>query len=696
MAIESLFNNEGAAGVFKGFVDGGMEFHADIVLPYDGSINDRPMHGAYLLIQLETPNESVLGRITTVSSEGKLSSGAGEDYNIRAMKSNYPVSESLKKEYLKYRVNVRVLGGLKLEDGKVVFVPSFRRVPSVGAPVCFPSDDVLKELTCANADGAPIGLYALGEYVYAGGKAEEYGLRDRWMNIMSPEIQVRFDVNAMVARRTFIFARAGFGKSNLNKLLFSQLYKETPMKRKGDRMVPVGTVIFDRDGEYFWPDDSGRPGLCDVEELKNNLVVFTNREAPNAFYGSFVAGGIKMDIRDLPPSVVISLAVSQDRQDHQNIKKLKALSKDDWKAMVDLAHTDGYNADMERVKSILHISEVGDTEATAAISNITSVVKMLHDPNSRFLDQLMYALSGGKLCIVDMSQYSSESALILSGLVLSRIFDHNQREFTRSESKTIPTIAVIEEAQSVLTPGKNATAPFISWVKEGRKYDLGALMITQQPGSIPTDILSQGDNWFVFHLLSDKDLQDVRRANAHFSNDILSSLLNEPIVGQGVFWSSVSVGGNGIKPYPVPIRVLSFENTVKIRDRSDSGDPGSGYVDKLKEKVENCQHIVDAPKMPASSEPILNRDDRLVWELSEVLSKDKAFTNNFIEGIPWGVVKQAIKDRLPSDMFNLDKVSYELVKPLVTKMFGKKDEKWFTERKEKKDGTHTTIIKIIP
>jgi len=53
----------------------------------------------------------------------------------------------------------------------------------------------------------------------------------------------------------------------------------------------VGTIVFDPDGEYFWPDDKNRPGLCDVPHLRDRMVVFTNREAPSPFYQSFVAGG---------------------------------------------------------------------------------------------------------------------------------------------------------------------------------------------------------------------------------------------------------------------------------------------------------------------------------------------------------------------------------------------------------------------
>lgn len=683
--VESLFDKDDAAGVFRGFVEGGMEFHADLVLPYRSSMNDRPMHGMYLLIQLENPNEAVLGRITSIFSDGKLASGAGEDYNIRAVRNRYAISESLKEEYLKYRVNVRVLGGLKLEQGKVVFVPSFRRIPSVGAPVCFPSDDVLKELANSNGRGTTIGLYALGEYIYAGDKAEEYGLNKPWMNIMSPEIPVKFDVNAMVARRTFVFARAGFGKSNLNKLLFSQLYKQTPVKHKGNRDVPVGTVIFDRDGEYFWPDDSGRPGLCDVEELRDNLVVFTNREAPNGYYGSFVAGTIKIDIRELPASTVISLAVSQDRQEQQNIKKLKALTSESWKQLIDLVYEQGYNADMGQVKTLLKIADSGEAEAIAAISNITNVVNMLHDPSSRFMELLLRSLSDGKLCIVDMSQYGSDSALVLSGIVLSRIFDHNQKEFTKADSKTIPTIAVLEEAQSVLIPGKNATAPFISWVKEGRKYDLGALMITQQPGSISTDLLSQGDNWFVFHLLSDKDLQDVRRANAHFSNDILSSLLNEPIIGQGVFWSSVDTG-DGLRPYPIPIRVSSFEHVVKIRDRSKETDCVDNYVTRLKGKMREDGLIADKTKevMDVESELMVSEismEDMLLNRVVQAIEKNQDLVANINTRIPWGVMIQIIKEELPVDLFDRDSQACRLVQPVTSHFLGERNKDWWTTRK---------------
>jgi hypothetical protein len=276
-----LFPEDQKVGVFRGFREGGLEFHADIALPYKPNMHQRPMHGSFILVRLEHEDEAVLGRITSFSSDGKLSTASGEDFSIRAMRDQRDIPEDLREQYLKYRVNIRVLGVLRNSGNQPTFVPSHRRLPHVGSPVAFPSDAILQWISGHNDGGAHIGHLALGEYIYDPQRKE--GSRESWMQLISPEVRVHFQVRDLISRRSFVFARAGFGKSNLNKLLFSQLYREQPyvFKRNGAQ-VPVGTIIFDPDGEYFWPDDKGRPGFCDVPWLQDKLVVFTSREAPLA------------------------------------------------------------------------------------------------------------------------------------------------------------------------------------------------------------------------------------------------------------------------------------------------------------------------------------------------------------------------------------------------------------------------------
>lgn len=697
MAEIELFPRDQVIGIFRGFQQGGLEFHADLVLPYRNEFQNIPMHGQFLLVQLETPDEAVLGRIASFSSEGKLSFGSGEEFNIRAVREDRQIPEDLREQYLKYRVNIRVLGVLRKNGKGLTFVPSHRRLPHVGSKVAFPASDVLREIAGHNISGAPIGHLAFGEYIYAAGCTEFDTLE--WMQVVQPEVKVRFPIASLVSRRSFIFARAGFGKSNLNKLLFSNLYDTTPhaIKRNG-KHVPVGTVIFDPDGEYFWPDDKGRPGLCDVPNLEDKLVVFTERKSPSPFYQSFVAGGIRLDIRRLRPADVIAIALSPERQEQQNVRKLRGLSSDRWESLVNMIESTGNSTPLEDIASLLDLTPSQENEALAARGNMTSIVKMLHDKSSQLMDKLIHSLSEGKLCIIDVSQMRGGQSLILSGLILRRIFDRNQQEFTAADPKTIPTIAVIEEAQSVLNENAQAAEPYIAWVKEGRKYDLGAVLITQQPGSIPVEILSQGDNWFIFHLLSSSDLTSLKRANAHFSDDLLSSLLNEPIPGQGVFWSSV-----GGKPYPISIRALSFEKIYSMRDNEYNRPPGQTYAQTLLDtfsgmggqtvspvvRPETGNIEVTVSSDTEEAEP-LDVMAHIEQQAIEALKADAKLIKKIEseEGAAWGSIKAFFMDKLPKQLDDRSEFAYKLVKKAMDSIYGPQDKEWQTYKNIERKATY--------
>ncbi|PYY10990.1 MAG: ATPase [Acidobacteria bacterium] len=705
-----LFKPENIVGIFRGFSEGGLEFHADLIFRYRNEFQRIPMHGQFVLVQLESEDEAVLGRITSIASEGRLASGSGEDYGLRAVDEDRPIPEDLRDQYLKYRVNIRTLGVLRKVNGNLVYASSHRRLPHVGSKVAFLSDEVLREVCAHNMEGAELGFLALGEFIYSGD--DKRLERKPWMQFRSPSIVPKFQARNLVSRRSFVFARAGFGKSNLVKLLFSNLYRDTPTaEKRGGRQVPVGTVIFDPDGEYFWPDDKNRPGLCDVPHLQDKVVVFTRRAGPSPFYQSFVAGDIRLDIRRLRPADVVSIALSPEKQDQQNVRKLKGLNDEDWWTLVDEIHQNGNAADGDLIRKLLRLETQQDAEMVAARANMTSIVKMLHDPSSQMMDMLLSALKKGKICVVDVSQMRGGPALILSGLILQRIFDHNQEEFTKARPETIPTIAVVEEAQSVLGSGNSSgEGPYVTWVKEGRKYDLGAVLITQQPGSISGEILSQGDNWFVFHLLSSGDLTALKRANAHFSDDLLSALLNEPIEGNGVFWSSA-----GGKSYPVPTRILSFEALYSTLDteyklpalntfaeilRKEFAEAVTAAGPAIKEAVaaatggnsaETVTAVAETPDEPvdvferyasAAIENVRRRNDLL----------DRIRRN----GMPWKGVQMELFGALPKvlDEQERDKLAYRLVPRAMNELFG--NERWETERRpsKSKGGGLTTWIVV--
>jgi uncharacterized protein len=546
-----LFAKSQFVGTFKGFNERGLEFAAEIVAPYNADMLDRPQLGQFLLVELGSPDEASLGRITRFVPSGLLATAEGEDYVNTMQKRQQQVPEDLKTARLKYRVQIKLLGAVKYVGGKILYVPSQRRLPHLGAKVALPSSEVLQELCRLSKGETDLGDYVLGEFVYAGAGTL---LGDPALRAMSPKLTITFDVHNLVARRSVVFARAGYGKSNLMKYLISELYKTQPVTEDG---APVGTLVFDADGEYFWPDRAkGRPGLCDVPHLRQNLLLFTNRAAPDAYYGGWKAGNVRLDIRQLSPRDVIGVAIAEERQTNQNVQKLRALSPANWTQLVDLVQKDGLAATDQAVGALLGYTGAqivnSAAEIGAARSNMYNVVRSLHDPSSTVLEGTLAALRRGAVVILDISLLSSAAGNMLAGLLLRRIFNHNQENFTGG-APILPVIAVLEEAQSFLGRRLDESSPFVEWVKEGRKYELGAILITQQPSSIAPELLSQADNWFCFHLLSEGDAKTLGHFNSHYSDDVLAHLIAEPIRGNCFMWSAP------LQPFVLPVRIRSFE-----------------------------------------------------------------------------------------------------------------------------------------
>lgn len=583
-----LFADSQIMGTFKGFNERGLEFAAEIVAPYDASMLDRPQLGQFLLVELGSQEEASLGRITRFVPSGLLATPEGEDYVNTMQRRQQEVPEDLKEQRLKYRVQVKLLGAVRTADNGIIYVPSQRRLPHLGARVALPSAQVLQELCKLSQGDTELGVYVLGEFVFSGTKHDQ---TQPELISFDPLLQVTFDINNLVSRRSVVFARAGYGKSNLVKFLIAELYQKQPMTSNNR---PVGTLIFDPDGEYFWPDRvADRPGLCDVPHLKERLLVFTNRPAPSPYYGSWKAGEVKLDIRDLSPRDVISIAISSDRQTQQNVLKLKSVSDSNWRKLVDLIHQQGLQASDEEVGQLLgytgpqisqNVAEIG-----AARSNMSGVVRTLHDPNSQVLSGTLQALSKGKIVVIDISLLSSSAGNMLAGLLLRRIFSHNQEHFTGGDP-IIPVVAIVEEAQSVLGRNLDDTSPYVEWVKEGRKYDLGAMLITQQPGAMAPELLSQADNWFCFHLLSEGDASILGRYNSHYSSDILAHLIAEPIPGNCYMWSAPH------QPFVLPVRLRDFGEIYKnniCKDEQAQAIEDTGAKEVIKVTSEAMAHIKD-------------------------------------------------------------------------------------------------------
>jgi hypothetical protein len=560
-----------AIGIFKGLTESRREFQAEVVMPYHPNPELTPLLGSFILVTIED-RKALLGRITQFYPMGTMAGTEADEYLSHLQRLDRPVPEDVKELKLRYNLKVRLLGTVELDGNQFRYRPDVRSLPHLGARVCTPSDEALQFICNARLedepDAVPIGHYALGSREYS-------------------NIEIKFSFGRLLSRRTFVFARAGYGKSNLIKLLVSKLYEEQNRR--------VGMLIFDPEGEYSFRDALGRPGLADVPGICERLVVFTDRQPPDQNYQPLIAGRVRVNLEQIPASHIVDVCLPETKHEAVFANRVRGFNLTEWAECVSWIYREGYRADHKQLGDRFKV------DGSALIRNITPVVHRLHDPNSQLPGSVLYHLAQGHIVVVDISLLSSRAGQQVAGLILKTVFDHNVVHFTAGDpDAVIPVVAVIEEAQNVLSAEKmKEDSPFVEWAKEGRKYNLGAILVTQQPGAISDQLLSQGDNFFALHLISSVDLDALKRNNAHFSDDILSYILNEPIEGNVYFWSAPS------QPYVISAKVFSFEKYAEDRAQEMT----AGALQKLGLAVQTYQRL--AEELPELIREIIASDERV-------------------------------------------------------------------------------------
>jgi len=165
------------------------------------------------------------------------------------------------------------------------------------------------------------------------------------------------------------------------------------------------------------------------------------------------------------------------------------------------------------------------------------------------------------------------------------------------------------------------------------------------------EIMSQSDNWFSFHLLSEGDTSTLGKYNSHFSHDVLSHIIGEPIPGNCYMWSAPK------QPFVLPVRVRNFENLYKkhIETGEDATPFKKSAAVEIKEKSEE-------------------RENQMAKELLSLLKKERIsileLPEESLTGIYQGQLYYFVKKikELP-DFQDEMKSEDQLYIPLLSKIF---------------------------
>ena len=118
------------------------------------------------------------------------------------------------------------------------------------------------------------------------------------------------------------------------------------------------------------------------------------------------------------------------------------------------------------------------------------------------------------LCIIDLSGVPNEVAGIASSVIARTLFLVKVWQTTAEREKS-PILFICEEAHRYV-PNRGeaqyeaAQDAIRRLAKEGRKYGIGLMLVSQRPSEIEATVLSQCNSWVVLRVTNDTDREHVR------------------------------------------------------------------------------------------------------------------------------------------------------------------------------------------
>lgn len=324
---------------------------------------------------------------------------------------------------------------------------------------------------------------------------------DGWIpigSLLRSDGQVPFSVEVnKFFRHLAILAVTGGGKSNTVCVLATRIVGDL-----GGTMV-----IFDMHGEYANSDDLKRILSGRVRVLKP-----------------------KVNPANLKLSEILKLVKLPE---HASVQE--RIIREAWKNAVE-AYQEGkislgdlLKRFRDEIDKKTKSSSSEKTSATSALNRIEDMMEVYKDViDPAFQIQLVDVIEPGKLTIFDLSELDEAGADAVVSHYMRRILEERRvNKITGgSAGYPVPVIVVVEEAH-VLIPRDESTLTKY-WAsriaREGRKFGVGLVIVSQRPKKLDADVLSQANNKIVLRIVEPTDQRYVREASEQLSEDLTKVL----------------------------------------------------------------------------------------------------------------------------------------------------------------------------
>lgn len=200
-----------------------------------------------------------------------------------------------------------------------------------------------------------------------------------------------------------------------------------------------------------------------------------------------------------------------------------------------------------------------------------------------------------KIRIIDMSGVPNQVAGPLISTIGQLLFQYKSHQ-TETERLQDPVLLVCEEAHRYIPTSEdseysNARRAMRRIAREGRKYGLSLMLVSQRPSDVDQTIMSQCGTWLALRLTNEKDQQRV----ASFLPDSFAGMTRS-LSGLGQ-QEAIFVGQGAALPARIRIRDLSQDQlprseTVSFADgwfNASDDHASKALIQKIADRMQNSQ-----------------------------------------------------------------------------------------------------------
>ena len=147
------------------------------------------------------------------------------------------------------------------------------------------------------------------------------------------------------------------------------------------------------------------------------------------------------------------------------------------------------------------------------------------DPLPEIVERILGG--GNRISIIDTSGVSSTAAEVSIGSILQLLFELALRGGELELGRANPLLIVVEEAHRYFgsSPTSRVASSYVDRIaREGRKYGVGLMLVSQRPSELPTTAMSQVGTIIALRLNNDADQSSVGSALPDSLSGLVQSL----------------------------------------------------------------------------------------------------------------------------------------------------------------------------